>query len=158
MPCLSLLSCLLLLQTQYYGRAGIGTPPQFFDVVFDTGSSNAWVFSQQCASSGCVKHRSYSHEESNSYVRNGTQIKIKYGSGFILADLADDVWRIGKSAVPHQTFGEVIKESGRAFSVSAGFMWLGFIAPPPLTVFSTITIYSRWLSLITSNSLVRQTG
>ncbi|TDH65972.1 hypothetical protein CCR75_001826 [Bremia lactucae] len=87
---------------QYYGSISIGTPPQPFSVVFDTGSSNLWVPNRKFGS-----HRVYDHDHSSSYKPNGTTFDITYGSGPVSGYLSQDVLQLGKLTVPDQFFAEV---------------------------------------------------
>jgi hypothetical protein len=50
----------------YFGNVAIGTPPQSFEVVFDSGSGNLVVPSTHCNSEACVAHNRYGQHESTS--------------------------------------------------------------------------------------------
>mmetsp|Transcript_37304 Transcript_37304/g.89716 ORF Transcript_37304/g.89716 Transcript_37304/m.89716 type:complete len:421 (-) Transcript_37304:280-1542(-) len=45
--------------SEYYGRVAIGSPPQTFLVVFDTGSGNLLIPSKQCDDEACQSHQRY---------------------------------------------------------------------------------------------------
>jgi hypothetical protein len=79
----------------YYGNIHIGTPPQTFTVVFDTGSSNLWVPSSDCMSISCKLHNQYSSKDSSSFVRNGTAFAIVYGTGQVGGIISEVTLGIG---------------------------------------------------------------
>uniref|UniRef100_A0A7S4PZJ2 Peptidase A1 domain-containing protein n=1 Tax=Alexandrium monilatum TaxID=311494 RepID=A0A7S4PZJ2_9DINO len=45
--------------SEYYGQISVGSPPQSFLVVFDTGSGNLLLPSMECTSDACLGHRRY---------------------------------------------------------------------------------------------------
>lgn len=115
-------------EAQFYGPITIGTPPQDFKVVFDTGSSNLWVPSIKCTQISCKLHRRYDSDKSSTYKANGTTFEIEYGSGNISGYVSNDVVGLSDLTVTGQDFAEVVKESGMAFTFGKfdGILGLGF--------------------------------
>ncbi|XP_008828594.1 renin [Nannospalax galili] len=119
------------LDTQYYGEIGIGTPPQTFKVIFDTGSANLWVPSTKCSPlyTACEIHSLYDSSESSSYMENGTEFTIHYGSGKVKGFLSQDLVTVGGIVVT-QTFGEVTELPLIPFMLAKfdGVLGMGFPA------------------------------
>ncbi|XP_019193047.1 PREDICTED: cyprosin-like [Ipomoea nil] len=117
------------MNAQYFGDIGIGSPPQKFTVVFDTGSSNLWVPSAKCyLSIACYFHSKYKSTNSNSYKKNGTSAAIKYGTGSISGFFSQDSINLGGLIVKDQDFIEATKEPGITFVAAMfdGILGLGF--------------------------------
>ncbi|KMZ61569.1 hypothetical protein ZOSMA_515G00020 [Zostera marina] len=117
------------MDAQYYGEIGIGTSPQIFTVVFDTGSSNLWVPSSECYfSAACYVHLKYKSSQSSTYKKNGTSAAISYGSGAISGFFSSDNVQVGDLVVKNQDFIEDTNEPGSTFGSAKfdGILGLGF--------------------------------
>jgi hypothetical protein len=94
------------MNTEYYGEISLGTPPQKFQVIFDTGSSNLWVPSKDCGRS-CTRKHVYDAGKSLTYASNGKKFDIQYGSGPVSGHLSNDTFAVGEFVIPNQVFAEI---------------------------------------------------
>ena len=101
--------------------------------MFDTGSSNLWVPSATCPSNdiACQRHNQYNHNVSSTYVPNGEEFRIVYGSGALAGFLSEDTVGLGDFVITNQTFAEATQEPGLTFVVAAfdGIMGMAYWSP-----------------------------
>ncbi|KAE8780510.1 Aspartic proteinase oryzasin-1 [Hordeum vulgare] len=117
------------LNSQYYGEIAIGTPPQNFTVIFDTGSAEFWVPSSKCFFSiACYLHASYKASKSTTYKKNGKRVALHYGTGAISGYISQDNVQVGGLVVKNQDFIEATLEPGITFMFRKfdGILGLGF--------------------------------
>ncbi|NXJ26777.1 PEPA protein, partial [Dicrurus megarhynchus] len=100
---------------EYFGTISIGTPPQEFTVVFDTGSSNLWVPSVFCSSPACRNHNRFNPAESSTFLSTNDTLFIAYGTGSMTGVLGYDIVNVAGINVRNQIFGLAETEPGDFF-------------------------------------------
>ncbi|TFK23071.1 aspartyl protease [Coprinopsis marcescibilis] len=89
--------------SSYLAPLYIGTPPQEFEVVLDTGSADLWVTDSACRS--CTGRTVYDPARSSTAQQSRLTTTITYGSGSVSGTVFQDTVRLGSNfTVQQQTF------------------------------------------------------
>eukprot|EP00455_Lapot_gusevi_P051814 TRINITY_DN7813_c0_g1_i1.p1 TRINITY_DN7813_c0_g1~~TRINITY_DN7813_c0_g1_i1.p1 ORF type:complete len:639 (+),score=111.31 TRINITY_DN7813_c0_g1_i1:79-1917(+) len=89
----------------YTGKIGLGSPVQWFDVVFDTGSADLWIFSSKTGQTKVNYLHYYDNSASSTYLADSRSWKIQYGQGACSGFLSSDIVTLG-GYTARQTFAE----------------------------------------------------
>ncbi|KAM4872832.1 LOW QUALITY PROTEIN: chymosin-like [Thomomys bottae] len=103
------------IDSEYFGTIYIGTSPQEFTVVFDTGSSDFWVPSLYCTSNAC-NHRRFDPSRSSTFWNLSKPLVLQYGTGSMQGFLGYDTVSVSSIVDPHQTVGLGTQEPGDIFT------------------------------------------
>ncbi|KAM9268618.1 LOW QUALITY PROTEIN: pepsin B-like [Morus bassanus] len=101
------------LDSFYFGEISIGTPPQNFLVLFDTGSSNLWVPSTYCQTPGCTNHARFKSSLSSTFSDISVTYTLSYGFSDMSVEFGYDT--IQNIVITNQEFGLSLDEPSRLF-------------------------------------------
>uniref|UniRef100_A0A0M3HSX5 Peptidase A1 domain-containing protein n=1 Tax=Ascaris lumbricoides TaxID=6252 RepID=A0A0M3HSX5_ASCLU len=102
---------------EYYGAISIGTAPQNFLVLFDTGSSNLWIPSINCFS--CGIHRRFDCAASATCQQTTELFQIRYDSGAAAGYIVSDSFGNASNSLctnSSQKFACVTDQPGAVFA------------------------------------------
>jgi cathepsin D len=131
----------------YFAQVNVGTPPQSFDLILDTGSSDLWFATNPCVS--CPAGTTLFNSSASTTLQTGTdRVSLKYGSGSAQGVIAQDTVSMGPFTVSKQIFVAVTSVAAQTIDGALdGIMGLAFqgIAQSTATPF--------WQTLISNNQL-----
>lgn len=136
--------------SSYFASINVGTPPQSFDIILDTGSSDLWVTTVGCTTCDPSTPLFDPSKSSTFQVSPGQQggTKIQYGSGGVEGQLSSETVNMGGFTVSNQGFLSVVTTSQGLLQGSvSGIMGLGF-----QTIAATRAV-PFWQALVNANQL-----
>ncbi|KAG6861997.1 hypothetical protein C0995_008184 [Termitomyces sp. Mi166 len=126
----------------YLATVQIGTPPQDFLILMDSGSADFWVGSEQCQSAeggDCGNHKFLGSQSSSSFVDTGKQFEVTYGTGAVAGDIVTDDVSIAGLALKTHTFGVATEETDDFAGDTTPFDGLMGLAQSTLSEQQTLT-------------------
>ena len=123
--------------SQYFGMMGVGTPPQWFTVLADTGSPVTWLpAAAWCASKrGCDGHHGFNASLSSTCVPGDATVQVEYGDGTgVTGSFVSDTVVLTGLQVPGVQLALVTAGTAPASGVFDGLIGLGLAqnVPPGL--------------------------
>merc|ERR1719453_540921 len=119
-------------KTAYWGTITMGSPPQEFKVIFDTGSGNLILPSKDCNMAGCNPHKKYATKDSTSAAsvtneQGEGSTEISFGTGQVQGNYVEDQFCVGELCSKVR-FIAATDESAEPFSEVPfdGIMGMGF--------------------------------
>nr|Q9GMY8.1 RecName: Full=Pepsin A; Flags: Precursor [Sorex unguiculatus]BAB11750.1 pepsinogen A [Sorex unguiculatus] len=138
---------------EYFGTISIGTPPQEFTVIFDTGSSNLWVPSIYCSSPACSNHNRFDPQKSSTFKPTSQTVSIAYGTGSMTGVLGYDTVQVAGIADTNQIFGLSQSEPGSFLYYSPFDGILGLAYPSISSSGATPVFDNMWNQGLVSQDL-----
>lgn len=109
------------------GPVQIGTPPQTFNMLFDTGSTDLWVFSTDTPRNETVNHTLYNPRDSwTSKEVPGESFNILYDIGNVSGSIYTDTVTVGGLTVRNQAVGVAKQVSSSFVEGQDGTLGLAF--------------------------------
>jgi len=126
----------------YIATVQMGTPPQDFKLLMDSGSADLWVGSEQCTSTGgggCGNHTFLGSKSSSSFVDTAKPFSVTYGTGAVSGDIITDNLVVAGLALNAHTFGVATQETPDFSSDDVPFDGLMGLAQSTLSEQQTLT-------------------
>lgn len=142
----------LMKKTAYFAQVTVGTPPQKFVVVYDTGSGNLLIPGKDCNSPACQKHERFDIKSSTSNrhincdgseldTRGPDQVTITFGTGEVTGSCYEDNVCVGTSCST-ASFISATEESSNPFEYF-GFDGVLGLALPSMAQTPNFSLMSR---------------
>ncbi|KAJ7739319.1 acid protease [Mycena olivaceomarginata] len=106
----------------YLATVQMGTPPQNFLILMDSGSADLWVASEACTSTAggdCGNHQTLGSKSSSSFVASNTPFQVTYGTGAVAGAIVTDDISIAGLTLKAHTFGSTLSQQKTATPVES---------------------------------------
>jgi len=126
----------------YLATVQMGTPPQNFEILMDSGSADLWVGAENCqsdAGGGCGTHKFLGPQGSSSFKDTQSPFQVTYGTGKVSGSIVQDDIVVAGLALKAHSFGVATTESVEFSSNTTPFDGLMGLAQSTLSQQKTLT-------------------